>query len=259
MTPLMTTSKDGTKIAYEKRGDGKPLVFVVGAFNDRTKGADLAAALSGAFTIYTYDRRGRGQSGDTAPYSVDREVEDLAAIIEAAGGDACVLGYSSGAVLAMHGAAAGLPIRRLVLMEAPFVTDAMRPVPDYDFTQHLQELIDEGKRGEAVESFQTEWVGIPRQYVEQMRHAPFRPALEAMAQTLVYETRVMGDLSIPDHLVKGIHIPTLVMDGHGAEWIHHTAGVLANRLAFGSHMSFPGVGHELTPALAPAVIEYLTR
>src|SRR5438309_5197503 len=119
----VVVSKDGTAIAFEQFGEGQPLVLVVGAFNDRSTGAPLAASLAPHFSVFTYDRRGRGESGDTAPYDVEREIEDLAALIAEAGGAAAVFGYSSGANLALQAAASGLPITKLALYEAPYLVD----------------------------------------------------------------------------------------------------------------------------------------
>src|ERR1041385_2827660 len=114
-------SEDGTAIAFERFGEGPPLILVVGAFNDRSTGAPLAARLAAHHTVFTYDRRGRGDSGDTAPYAVDREVDDLAVVIAETGGAAAVFGYSSGAILALHAAARGLGITGLALYEPPYL------------------------------------------------------------------------------------------------------------------------------------------
>src|SRR6266545_5003668 len=175
-------SKDSTAIAFERFGQGQPLILVVGAFNTRSTGEPLAASLASHFTVFTYDRRGRGDSSDTTPYAIEREVEDLGALIGEAGGAAAVFGYSSGALLALHAASRALPISRLALYDAPFVVDGEQPV---DHARRLAELVKAGRRGDAVEYFQSKIVGIPDDVVAQLRHAPFRPALEAIAQTLV--------------------------------------------------------------------------
>src|SRR5207253_10425267 len=150
-------SKDGTAIAFEQFGEGQPLVLVVGAFNDRSTGAPLAASLAPHFSVFTYDRRGRGESGDTAPYAVEREIEDLAALIAEAGGAAAVFGYSSGANLALQAAASGLPITRLALYEAPYLVDldnGQQPGARPSHAAQLSALIAAGRRGDAVEYFQ---------------------------------------------------------------------------------------------------------
>src|SRR5438270_2398156 len=141
-------SKDGTRIAFDRHGDGQPIILVVGAFNERSTGTPLATFLAPHFAAYTYDRRGRGDSGDTAPYAVDREIDDLAALIAEAGGAAAVFGYSSGAMLALHAAARGLPITRLVLYDPPYMVQP--PTGEPDHAARLADLIAGGRRGEAV-------------------------------------------------------------------------------------------------------------
>lgn len=261
MTPAQpsgtVTSKDGTIIAYDRVGDGAPLVLVVGAFNDRTTGADLAQALAATYTVFTYDRRGRGGSGNTLPWSVDREIEDLNAMIEIAGGSASVLGFSSGAMLALIAAAGTLPVNKLAMLDLPIVTDNMRPVPSPDFSAHIQSLIDAGKRSEAVDLFQIDYVGIPREYVEQMKEAPFRPGLEAMAHTLVYDTAIMGDLSLPEETLSAIRQPTLVLDGGDPPWMHHSADMVASKIVGSRRVTIADLGHNLTAAIAPALREFL--
>src|SRR5947209_15976870 len=187
-------SKDGTRIAFDRHGEGQPIILVVGAFNERSTGTPLATFLAPHFAAYTYDRRGRGDSGDTAPYAVEREIDDLAALIAEAGGSAAVFGYSSGANLALQAAASGLPITKLALYEAPYLVDhnGQQPRTHPNHAAQLSELIAAGRRGDAVEYFQQQMVGIPEEVVVQMRRAPFRPALEAIAHTLVYDATILG-------------------------------------------------------------------
>src|SRR4051812_45993274 len=166
------TSRDGTSIAFDCVGQGRPLVLVVGAFNDRTTGAPLADFLAPHFSVFTYDRRGRGDSGDTLPYAVEREIDDLAAVMDAAGGAAAVFGYSSGANLALQAAGHGLPITRLALYDAPYIADHGHVPASTDDAAHLAELITAGRRGEAVEYFQRHLVGLPEEVVTQLRQAP---------------------------------------------------------------------------------------
>ena len=192
-----TTSADGTTIAYDRDGSGPPIIMVVGAFNTRATTVPLAAALADTFTVLNYDRRGRGDSGDTPPYSVQREIEDIAALIAEAGGSAALFGYSSGATLALKAAADGLPITKLALYDPPFVVDDSRPLLPASFAEQLAKLIAAGRRGDAVELYQQVAVGIPQEVVAGMRQAPFRPGLEAIAHTLVYDATVIGDLYAP--------------------------------------------------------------
>src|SRR6266702_4765718 len=144
-------SSDGTTIAFERSGDGPPIILVVGAFNDRSTGMPLAQFLAPHFTVFTYDRRGRGDSGDTAPFAIDRELEDLDALIAQAGRAASVFGYSSGALLSLKAAGRGLPITKLALYEPPFMVLDGRPGPAVDHSGRLAELIAAGRRGDAVE------------------------------------------------------------------------------------------------------------
>ncbi len=243
------TSKDGTRIAFEQSGEGPAIILVVGAFNDRATGAPLARFLEPHFTVFNYDRRGRGDSGDTAPYAIEREIEDLEALIATAGGSACVFGYSSGAILSLRAAAHGLAISQLALYEPPPTgTKAGTLAP------RLAELISAGRRGDAVELFQTEAVGIPAAVVAQMRNAPFRPALEKMAHTLVYESMILG--SLPTGLVASVRVPTLVIDGEASpEVMRHAAQSLAEALPDGRYRTLEGQGHDIVPAVVAPVLE----
>jgi pimeloyl-ACP methyl ester carboxylesterase len=245
-------SKDGTPIAFEQSGGGPAIILVVGAFNDRTTGASLARFLEPHFTVFNYDRRGRGDSGDTAPYAMEREFEDLEALITLAGGSAHVFGYSSGAILALRAAAYGLPISRLALYEPP-PTGARAG----ELAPQLTELIAAGQRGEAVELFQVEAVGIPAAFVAQMRNAPFRPALEKIAHTLVYESIILR--SLPAGLVTSVRLPTLVIDGEKSpEVMRQAARSLAQALPGGRHRTLEGQGHDIDPsALTPVLEEFL--
>src|SRR5256885_6744806 len=172
-------SADGTLIAFERSGEGPAVIVVEGAFCDRGTSAPLAALLAPHFTVFAYDRRGRGDSGDTAPYAVARELQDLDAVIAAAGGSAFAYGMSSGAVLALEAAARGSAISKLALYEPPLIPG--RP----DFAARLAELVAAGRKGAAAEYFMTEAVGIPGEVVAQIRQAPMWPGMERIAHTLV--------------------------------------------------------------------------
>ena len=189
-------SADGTPIAYDRTGGGSPLVLVGGAFSYRRwKGfLQLADLLSDRFAVVNYDRRGRGDSGDAPGYAVEREIEDLAAVIEAAGGSAAVFGMSSGGVLALRAAAAGVPIDRLVVYQPPFTVDRDGHVPPPDLGDRLQQLVAAGRRGDAARLFMREGMGAPGVFVNLMRLArPLWRNLEAVAHTLPYDYAVMGD------------------------------------------------------------------
>lgn len=246
------TSKDGTRIAFDHSGEGPALILVVGAFNDRATGAPLARVLDAHFNVFNYDRRGRGESGDTAPYAIEREIEDLDALIALAGGSAYVFGYSSGAILALRAAAQSLAISKLVLYEPPPTGGRAG-----NLAPQLTELIAAGRRGEAVELFQTEGVGIPAAMVAQLRNAPFRPALEKMAHTLVYEATTLK--ALPTGLLASVPVPTLVIDGESSPQVMRQASEsLADALPDGRYRTLKGQGHDIVPAvLAPVMEEFL--
>jgi pimeloyl-ACP methyl ester carboxylesterase len=253
------TSADGTVIAFDRYGDGPPVIMTVGAFNTRSQTEPLARALAPRFMALNYDRRGRGDSGDTAPYSVEREIDDIAALIEQAGGSAAVFGHSSGATLALKAAASGLPITHLVLYEPPFNTDDNDPTLPADFAGELAELVSAGRRGDAVELYQTKAVGIPQEMVAQMRHAPFRPGLEAIAHTLAYDAAIVGDRSMPGGLLATLTVPALVITGEQSPpFLRNAAQVAAQTLPNGQLAVLPGQSHDLNPdATAPVMAEFL--
>ena len=252
-------SHDGTVIAFDRFGDGPPVIMVVGAFNTRSATEPLARALEQHFTVLNYDRRGRGDSGDTAPYSVDREIEDLGALVAAAGGSASVFGYSSGAILALKAAAAGLAITKLVLYEPPFNPDDSYPLLPAGLAGQLAELVSAGRRGDAVELYQTQAVGISEDVAAQMRHAPFRPGLEAIAHTLAYDATIVGDRSLPAGLIASITAPALVISGEQSPpFLRGAAQTVAQALPNGRLSSLPGQGHDISPeATAPVMAEFL--
>jgi pimeloyl-ACP methyl ester carboxylesterase len=211
-------SKDGTAIAYDKVGSGPALILVDGALCSRGFGPmpKLSALLAKHFTVYLYDRRGRGESGDTQPYSRQREVEDLAALIELAGGSPyvapCVAGLSSGAALALEAAAGGLAIKKVAAFEPPFIAAA----GDHSQAGHegaVSKLIAAGKRGDAVKYFMR-MVRVPGFVIFMMQLMPnVWPKLKAAAHTLPYDMAVMGDFTVPAARIASIRVPTLVMDG----------------------------------------------
>jgi len=251
-------SADGTRIAFDQTGEGPPVILVVGAFNDRSTGAPLAKVLESEFTVFNYDRRGRGASGDTSPYAVQREVEDLDALIREAGGEALVFGYSSGGNLALEAAAFGLNITKLAVYEAPFMVGDDDARPPKDMAGQLAKLVASGRRGDAVELFQTKLVGIPEQVVAQLRHAPFRPSLEAMAHTLVYDATLVGDLTLPMGRVRSIKAPTLVVYGCASPaFMGSGAEALAEAIPNGKVRGLDGQTHDIVPTvLAPVLLEF---
>jgi pimeloyl-ACP methyl ester carboxylesterase len=206
------TSADGTPIAFHRTGEGPPVIIVGGAFSTAAAGEPLAAALADAgFQGVTVDRRARGESGDTAPYAPEREAEDLAAVIEAVGGAASVLGHSSGAVLALFAAGEGVPITQLFLSEAPFHFGEGEPAAD--LPERLQAVIDAGEPEEAVVLFQREGVGLPDAVIEQIRNSPMFPSLVAVAQSVVYDAVLTSAVSTPTDAMTGVSMPVTILRG----------------------------------------------
>jgi pimeloyl-ACP methyl ester carboxylesterase len=259
MSPKTVTSADATTIAFDQFGAGTPIITAAGAFNDRSTTDPLARALAPQFMVVNYDRRGRGDSGDAPRYAVEREIEDLDALIAEVGGSAAVFGYSSGATLALRAAAAGLAITKLALYEPPFVVDDSRPRPPADLNEELAKLISADRRGAAVELFQTEVIGMPAEVVASLRNAPFRPGMEAIAHTLVYEATLVGDLTLPTELIASITTPTLVIDGDQSPPVmREAARAVADTLPNGRRHSLAGEGHTINPeTTAPIVAEFV--
>jgi pimeloyl-ACP methyl ester carboxylesterase len=259
-----TESRDGTTITFDRAGDGPPVVLVGGAFQHRWidgKAARLAELLSPQFTVFHYDRRGRGDSGDTSPYAVEREVEDLAAVVAEAGGAAAVFGMSSGGSLALHAAATGVAMTKLALYEPPFTVDGSRPRLPEDLGTRLDELVASGRRGDAVALFLTQAVGVPADGVGQMRAAPVWPALERVAHTLGYDMRVMGDGAVPSELIGSLTVPALVIDGDASPaWAREAVRAVAEALPGGERRSLAGQTHDVDPELlAPVLARFFAR
>lgn len=256
-------SQDGTTIAFDRTGDGPPVILVGGAFQHRAidaAAAQLAGLLAPHFIVFHYDRRGRGDSSDTPPYAVERELEDLGAMIEEAGGSAFVFGGSSGAVLALDAAVGGLPIGKLALYEPPFIVDDSRPPLPKDYVARLSELASAGRRGDAVAYFMTQAMGMPTEVVAGMRGAPFWPALEGVAHTLAYDGTVMGDTMSgnPEPLEKwaSLGVPTLVMvGGESPPYQQHAVRALVDILPEAQLRTLEGQTHEVAPELLGPVLE----
>jgi pimeloyl-ACP methyl ester carboxylesterase len=263
MSPKTVTSTDATTIAFDQFGAGAPIITAAGAFNDRSTTDPLARALAPQFMVVNYDRRGRGDSGDAPQYAVEREIEDLEALIAAVGGAAAVFGYSSGATLALRAAAAGLAITELALYEPPFVVDESRPRPPADLNQELAKLISADRRGDAVELFMTEAVGVSAETVAPMRGAPFWSAFEAVAHTLLYDDAIMGDTTSGAPLPAGrgaVNIPTLVVDGGASPaWARNAVAALEDVLPDAQRRTLEGQTHQVDPEmLAPVLGEFFS-
>jgi pimeloyl-ACP methyl ester carboxylesterase len=251
------TSRDGTEIAFDRIGSGPPVILVSGGSVDRMSNAGLSQELSSDLTVLNYDRRGRGPSGDTQPYAIDREIEDIASVIEAAGGEAGIYGSSSGAVLAMFAAGAGLPLPKVAMWEPPYIPEGW-PRPPEDTVQQFETMVAEGRRGDAVEFFMAKVVGMPTEFVADARNQPWWGATEALAHTLAYDARIMGDYRIPQDRVANVKAETVVMAG-GADmpFMRETAQALADALPNGGVRFLDGQGHNVdTSVLGPVLREF---
>ncbi|MEW2293941.1 alpha/beta fold hydrolase [Streptomyces sp. NPDC006743] len=252
-----TLSRDGTPIAYQRTGTGPVVVLVSGAMSTGATVAPLAAALSRRFSAVVYDRRGRGESGDTTPYAVEREVEDLAAVIGAVGGDAALYGISSGGALALRAAAAGLPVRRVAVYEPPFDVREDRAADHARYTEELERALAQGRRGDAVELF-LRVTGLAEQMIVNARQSPMWPGLEAVAPTLAYDDAVMGDGTVPRDLLAAVTVPVLAVAGDaGPAWMREAARQVAEAAPQGTYRVLAGQTHAVEPeVLAPVLAEF---
>jgi len=253
-------SLDGTRIAYEQVGSGPPVILIAGAFCDRharASGTPLAALLRGV-TAYSYDRRGRGDSTDTAPWSIEREVEDLAALITRAGGRASLYGMSSGAVLALEAAARGLAIERIALYEPPVAISAAEHARPVTFADELAQLCAAGKKGDAAALFLTKAVGVPEAQVANMRRAPMWSSLERIASTLEYDARITADPRHAIALAPSVQVRTLVLGGsESPRWLRDGLAALATALPNREFRLLAGQTHDVAPeVLAPALSDF---
>lgn len=260
-------SKDGTTIAYDRSGSGPAIIVVASALSTRADATRLAALLAENFTVFNYDRRGRGDSGDTQPYTVEREVEDIEALIDAAGGTASIFGSSSGAVLALE-AASKMPgkIGKAVLFEPPFVVDDSRPRVPADYATRAAELVAQGRRGDAVELFMSSAVGVPEEMLAYMKQDPSWAEMEATAHTLTYDGQIMGETQsgkpLPADRWASASMPILVLDGaESPPWMRNGAQAAADILPNARRRSLEGQDHSAVftapEALAPVLVEFV--
>ena len=250
-------SADGTTIAFDQLGEGPPLVVVAGASCDRSIDARLATVLAEDFTVLNYDRRGRGDSGDTLPFAVEREVEDIDVMLAAAGGSATVVGLSSGAALAAEAAADGLPIDTLVMWEPPFSVDADRARRAKEYADELDKLLAGDRRGDALAHFMR-FVGLPEDMIAGMRQSPYWMLGESLAPTLAYDAAVMGDSAVPVERYGQINVPTLVLAGSESPEFMRTAATRAAAAIPGAHHEvLVGQDHNVAgEALAPVLVKF---
>jgi pimeloyl-ACP methyl ester carboxylesterase len=263
-TMRTVTSKDGTKIAYDKQGEGPAVILVDGALCTRSFGSkpELVKLLAPHFAVYSYDRRGRGDSGDSKPYAVEREVEDIEALIDEAGGMACLYGHSSGAALALEATIRLGKIKKLAMYEAPYNDDGEAQRAWREYIKQLTQLLAADRRGDGVALFM-KLVGTPADQIEAMRHAPVWPMLEAIAPTLAYDhTAILGeDGSVPTERAAGVSVPALIMNGSASyAFMHDTARALSQAMPHAQLRPLEGQRHDVSPeALAPVLVEFFAE
>ncbi|MEA3201465.1 MAG: hypothetical protein QOE90_2893 [Thermoplasmata archaeon] len=251
-------SKDGTKIAYETAGQGPPLVFVMGAMGTRRIAFSKAMRdeLAKSFTLYFYDRRGRGETGDASPtkYVVEREIEDLRAVCEAAGGNPFVCGTSSGAALALLAAAAGVPMRKLAAHEPPYAVGAEAATFDRDYQTNVTKLVAEGRNDDAVKYFMRT-VGVPGFMLWAMRFMPFWKDAVAAAPSLPYDAAVMGSFDMPEKRLREIRVPTVVLVGGSTpKRLRAAADAAAQVIPGATERVIPKQNHGIKPEALRAVL-----
>jgi pimeloyl-ACP methyl ester carboxylesterase len=261
------TAADGTRIGYDSVGDGPPLILVAGATQyraiDQTTPQLQRLLAEGGLLVVNYDRRGRGESGDTPPYAPEREFEDLEALVAEVGGEAAVYGMSSGAILAVEAAARGVTMSKLLLYEPPCILDRDGPEPIDDYIETLDGFVAAGKPGEAMAYFLQRVAEMPQEAIEQFRASPAWPAFEAVGHTIAYDGRIMDPFSkgepIPPGRWDAATQPTLVFaGGDSPAWMQSAAAKVAEALPDGEARTLPGQTHQFDPeVLAPAMLEYV--
>jgi len=255
-------SKDGTEIAFDKIGSGPAVILVAGATAFRAmdpSGAELANLLGKHFTVINYDRRGRGESGDTLPYAVEREIEDIEALIDEAGGSACVYGISSGAALTLWAASelGSDKINKAAAYEPPFAVGDHQGLPK-DYVERLDRAVADGRLGDALEIFMIDAVGMPPEMVTPMRQEPWWGALESVAHIIAYDGTIMGNSSVPAARLAKVTMPVLVMAGGASpDWLPNAAEATAKALPHGGYRLLEGQTHDVDPkVLAPELEEF---
>lgn len=260
------TSSDGTTIAFSQSGTGPALILVGGMFEQRAMDSETARLaafplLAQHFTVFHYDRRGRGDSTDTPPYAVQREIEDIDALIDEAGGSAFLFGISSGAALAFEAALAlGGKVTKLAMYEPPYNDDGEARRAWRDFRRQLGEALAEGRRADAVGLFMM-LLGVPAQHLAEMHQYPMWPMWERIAPTIAYDAAALGDdAAVPVERAADLAVPALVMDGDASyPFMHTTATTLVSAMPIAKHRTLEGQSHEVAAeAIAPVLVEFFS-
>lgn len=248
-------SADGTTIAYEQTGSGAPLIVIGGALNNRQSAAPLVPLLAGAFAVMTYDRRGRGESTDTPPYAVEREIEDLRALADAAGGPVHLYGHSSGAILSLEAAAAGVPVGKIAAYEPPYFTGGGTDERWQDFVDKVRTLAEGGHGDKAVEEF-IRHTGAD--FDPGMKQTPWWPALVGLAPTLPYDLTLTADAVVPAERFSGISAPVLaIYGGASPAWAGASAAAVASSVRDGRQHIIEDQDHGVAPeAVAPVLLDF---
>jgi len=260
------TSKDGTPIAYACQGSGPAVILVGGGLDDGSENAPLATELARHFTVYNYARRSRGDSGDTLPYSVEREIEDIEALIAEAGGSAHLVGVSTGGALVLEAAAAGIASDKLAVYDVPYNMADDWPQRWREYTEELGQLLTEGRRGDALELFMR-LAGSSEEDIVGAKNSPFWPGLEAVAHTLAYDAACLGNAQPPTTRLAKITRPTLVATGSArppgaASWVlalDRAADAIAARIPHAQRQALEGQTHVADPKALARVLERFFR
>jgi pimeloyl-ACP methyl ester carboxylesterase len=261
------TSRDGTQIAFDRIGTGPAIILAGGGGGvDRGENAPLAEELAKHFTVINYDRRGRGESGDTAPYAIEREFDDIAALIDAVGGSAFLYGVSSGGALALEAAAAGLPVTKIGVFEVPYDVYPGAPERHSAYTKELSALLAEDRRGAAFELFMR-LAGTPEEFIAQAPNSPLWPILMANAPTLAYDAACLNDGGPPNDRLAAITQPVLVLTGQtidrsmaglGAGFFADAADAIVAAIPKAERAVIPQEGHVADPkSVAPVLRQFL--
>jgi pimeloyl-ACP methyl ester carboxylesterase len=254
-------SKDGTHIAYDKIGSGPVVILVDGAFCSKNFGPmpKITPLLAKSFTVFTYDRRARGDSGDTKPFAVEREIDDIKALINIAGGTACLFGISSGAILAVQAVASGLNITKLALFEPPYVGNTKHRIPE-NAVEHLTQMIAEGKKGAAVKFYLRKVMGLPAILTFILSLTPNWSKMKANANSLPYDAAVCGDFNMPLEQINSITIPTMVIDSEKSpKVLRNAVQEVAGALPNGQQKTLKGTVHDVPPKiLVPVLVNFYT-